>query len=164
MTSTPSHPTGEKSAHEAVIRRYQKQIDYYWARGKGNKRRYIAGRYLTIILGAAVTLLATLTSAEFIARSDTWDTILRIVTPLLAATLAVIGALSQSFQWGATWREMAMAATRLEGERDRILTTPATEFDPRKEVAILDSIVLGESKGYFDRILGRSDPAEPAPS
>ena len=90
MTSSPSHPTGEKSAHEAVIRRYQKQIDYYWARGKGNKRRYITGRYLTIILGAAVTLLATLTSAEFIARSDTWDTILRIVTPLLAATLAVM--------------------------------------------------------------------------
>jgi hypothetical protein len=57
---------------------------------------------------------------------------------------------------------MALAATRLEGELDRIETTPAADTDPGKEIAFLDSIVLAESKSYFDRILGRSDPAEPA--
>jgi hypothetical protein len=162
MTTTPSQETGGTTARDKLIGRYEGQIDYYWNRGKGNKRRFVAGRYLTIILGALVTLLATLTSAEFVTRSDFWDTVLRIITPLTAATLAIIGGLSQSFQWGASWREMALAATRLEGELDRIETTPAGEIDARAEVAILDSIVLGESKGYFDRILGRSDPAEPA--
>ncbi len=164
MTSSPSQETGGTMAREKVIERYENQIAYYWKRGKSHKQRFVAGRALTIILGAAVTLLATLTSAEFVTRSDTWDTILRIATPLVAATLAIIGGLSQSFEWGASWREMALAATRLEGELDRIETTPAADTDPRKEIAFLDSIVLAESKSYFDRILGRSDPAEPAPS
>lgn len=162
MTSSPSQETGGTMAREKVIERYENQIAYYWKRGKSHKQRFTAGRALTIILGAAVTLLATLTSAEFVTRSDTWDTILRIATPLVAATLAIIGGLSQSFEWGASWREMALAATRLEGELDRIETTPAADTDPREEIAFLDSIVLAESKSYFDRILGRSDPAEPA--
>ena len=42
------------------------------------------------------------------------------------------------------------------GELDRIETSPAAEIDPREEIAYLDSIVLAESKGYFDRILGLS--------
>ena len=161
MTSPPSQSTGAAAARDRVIERYQDQIDYYWTRGKSHKRRFVAGRALTIILGAVVTLLATRTSAEFVTRADTWDTILRSATPLVAALLAIVGGLSQSFEWGASWREMALAATRLEAELDRIETTPADELDLREEIAYLDAIVLAESRGYFDRILGRSEPADP---
>ena len=160
MTTTPSQETGDTTARDKVTERYESQIQYYWTKGKGNRRRFVTARYLTIILGALVTLLATLTSADFV--SDNWDIFLRIVTPLTAATLAIVGGLSQSFQWGISWREMALAATQLQGELDRIETTPAQELDPREEIARLDSIVLGESRGFFDRILGRSDPAKPA--
>ena len=55
MTSTPSQQTGAASDREQVIKRYEDQIAYYWARGKTNKSRFITSRYLTIILGALVT-------------------------------------------------------------------------------------------------------------
>ena len=41
-----------------------------------------------------------------------------MLTPLLAAGLAIVGGVSQTFQWGAAWSDMTMTATRLQKEQD----------------------------------------------
>src|SRR5262245_24939819 len=86
-----------------VEERYDKVIAYYWATAGRNKLAYKWSRYLTIVLGATVTLVASLGSAKL---PDGFGTAIAIATPLLAATLTIIGGFSQSFQWGASWREM----------------------------------------------------------
>jgi len=83
-----------------------------------------------------------------------------VITPLLAALLAMSGGLSQAFQWGAAWSDMVITATRLEGERDRVAVTPVAQLDLVKEIALLDNLVLTETQGFFQRIFGSGGPAK----
>jgi hypothetical protein len=136
-----------------VEERYNRAIAYYWAMGGRNKLAYKWSRYLTIVLGATVTLVASLSSAKL---SDGFGTTVAIATPLLAATLTMIGGFSQSFQWGASWREMVLTAERLEAERDRLAVTPDGELDLRRELDLLNRLVQRESSGFFDRVMGSS--------
>jgi hypothetical protein len=116
--ATPNASRAEE-AKNLVLKRYDEHIAYYWKMSKSNKNSYKATRYLMIVLGAFVTLVATITSTHSI--QDFWGKVFAVATPLLAASLAIVGGVSQAFQWGAAWSDMVITATRLEKERGRII-------------------------------------------
>jgi hypothetical protein len=142
---------------EFLLKRYEDRIEYYWRSSRHNKRAYKTSRFLTIILGAVVTLAASISSAEFI-KSSAWSVVFAVMTPVLAALLAIAGGLSQSFQWGAAWSEMVLTAEQLEKERDRLTVTPAADIDAAKELGFLNDLVVAESRNFFQRILGTQKP------
>jgi Protein of unknown function (DUF4231) len=142
-----------------LLDRYQERIQYYYKASQNNKRAYKTARYLTVVLGALVTLLASLSSAYFV--RGTWlETGFYVLTPLLAAGLAIVGGFSQNFQWGAAWSDMRIAAERLETERDRISATPPDQIDAVRELALLDAMVLDETRAFF-HLVGRIDNPRP---
>lgn len=149
-------PQNSRQAQEYVLGRYQKQIDYYWESSKRNKLGYKWTRYLTIILGAIVTIIASLSSAAFIENSVFLDKSFAIATPVLAGILSIVGGLSQTFQWGAAWREMVLTAETLEMAFDEIKVTPPEKFGPQKHLDYLNTLVIKESEGFFSRSLGRA--------
>jgi hypothetical protein len=148
-------------AKNQLLERYKERIDYYWNASRNSKRSYKATRYLTIVLGAAVTLISSLSSAKFV--NGAMALIFDIATPVLAATLAIVGGVSQAFQWGASWSDMVITATRLEGQRDRIAITPIGQIDPIKEMVLLDDTVLAETQGFFQRLFGSGGPVKSEP-
>jgi hypothetical protein len=145
-------------ARKRVLDRYEERIGYYWKASQYNKRLYKTVRYLLILLGALVTLISSMSAASFI--KGTTATVFAILTPVLAASMAIISGVSQAFQWGGAWSDMAITATRLEAERDRILVTPADQLDALKEMALLDDLVLRETQGFFQRLFGSGGTAK----
>jgi hypothetical protein len=141
--------------------RYDKTIKWYWQASYSNKRNYKATRSLTVILGALVTLMASLASAEFASAVPFWNLVFKLGTPVLAATLTIISGFSQNFQWGATWKDMVMTAQQLQKERDQFEVTKLEKRDLAKEITFLNNLVLEESKGFFDRMLGTAAVAPP---
>lgn len=137
-----------------VMQRYSKAIDYYWKASRHNKKAYKLTRSLVVILGALVTLVASISSAEFITSHPTMDIVFAIATPVLAAILTIAGGFSQAFHWGAAWRDLALNAERLEREQDSIHVTNPEERDPEKELALLNDLVITETQTFFQRILG----------
>jgi len=151
--------TEAADAQKRMLDRYQERIKYYSKASQNNKRAYKTARYLTVVLGALVTLLASLSSAFFV--RGTWlETGLDVLTPLLAAGLVIVGGFSQNFQWGAAWSDMRIAAERLETERDRISATPPDQIDTARELALLNAMVLDETRGFF-RLVGQIDNLRP---
>ena len=151
-------------AKSQVLARYDERIVYYWKASQNNKRSYKTTHYLLIFLGALVTLVSSLSSANFI--QGQLAVVFAVTTPLLAASMAVVSGISQAFQWGPAWSDMVITATRLERERDRIAVTPTPEIDPIKEMVLLDDTVLAETQGFFQRLFGSGGPvkSEPKPS
>jgi hypothetical protein len=139
----------DKYVHQA----YDKQIDWYWSTSTTNKKLYKRFRFWTIVLGSLVTLIASLTTSEAIGRYSWIKTIFTIATPVLAAVLTVINTMSQNFQWGATWRDMVVNASRLQKEKSRFLATKAEDRDYKKELTRINNIVLEETQAFFRRIL-----------
>ena len=139
----------DKYVHQA----YEKQIDWYWKASSSNKKSYKRYRFWTVVLGALVTLIASLTTTEFITRNELVGDIFTILTPILAATLTIINTLSQNFQWGATWRDMVVNATRLQREKHRFLATDSKNRKHKKELVLIHTIVLEETEAFFKRIL-----------
>jgi CHASE1-domain containing sensor protein len=135
-----------------VLKQYEAKIKYYWDASRSNKESYKRYRTWTVILGAALTLISSIAAAEFIQSVTLLRVVFAVATPILAATMAVTSGLGQNFHWGATWRDMVLNATRLEMERDRFLATPTTR-DCEKELAVLNGLVLEETKNFFQRIL-----------
>ena len=89
---------------------------------------------------------------------DVLDKVFAIGTPVLAVLLTIIAGFSQNFQWGAAWQNMVLSAQRLEKERDRFVVTTVDERDYAKELDLLNDLVLDESEGFFDRMLGGGKP------
>ena len=148
-----------------VLNQYKNKIDYYWAASRSNKNAYKRYRTWTIILGALVTLVSSISAAEFIQSIDWIRIAFAIATPVIAATLTVIGGLGQNFHWGATWRDMVVNGTRLEKERDRFLATKPEKRDFEKELDVLNTIILEETKNFFQRVLDSEvKPKEPSDS
>jgi len=145
-------------AQKRVLDRYDERIAYYWKASQYNKRSYRGTRYLMIALGAVVTLISSLSSASFI--KGPLVVAFAVLTPVLAATMAIVSGVSQAFQWGAAWSDMVITATRLERERDRIAVTPPDQFDPVKEMTLLDDLVLAETQGFFQRLFGSGSQAK----
>lgn len=147
--STPSTEIDEKY----ILDQYKSKIDYYWNASSSNKKSYKRYRSWTIFLGALVTLVSSLSTAEFI-QDPPWLRILfAVATPIIAASLTVINGLSQNFHWGSTWRDMVINATRLEKERDRFLATAKKDRDLVQELDTLNSIILEETRNFFQRVL-----------
>jgi len=161
---TGAPPSAAADARQLLLKRYDDYIQYYRKASKANKRSYKTTRYLTVVLGAAVTLIASLSSADFLGKVAWVSISLKVMTPLLSAILAIVGGVSQAFQWGAAWSDMVITSTRLEGERDRVTVTPDSNLDPLKEMMLLDSIVLGETRGFFQRLFGTGGPAPTNPT
>lgn len=136
-----------------VHQTYDKQIDWYWKASSNNKKNYKRFRFWTVVLGALVTLIASLTTTEAITANETVGRVFTILTPVLAATLTIINSLSQNFQWGATWRDMVVNATRLQREKNRFLATEPKKRNYRKELLLINNIVLEETQAFFKRIL-----------
>ena len=142
-----------------LLDRYEERIRYYSKASQNNRRAYKTARYLTVTLGALVTLLASLSSAYFV--RGTWlETGFDVLTPMLAAGLAIVGGFSQNFHWGAAWSDMRIAAERLETERDRISATPPDQIDPVRELALLNKMVLDETTAFF-HLVGQIDNLRP---
>ena len=136
-----------------VLKQYESKINYYWAASSNNKKAYKRFRKWSIILGALVTFVSSISAAEFV-QSVNWLRItFAVATPVIAATLTVIGGLGQNFHWGATWRDMVVNATRLEKERDRFMATSPEKKDIKGELDTLNSIILEETKNFFQRVL-----------
>jgi hypothetical protein len=147
------------NARQYVEQRYRDVIAYYGRAGRLNKSAYKWARYLTIVLGSAVTLIASLSSAEFLKGQAT---LFAILTPVLAGLLTILGGFSQTFQWGASWREMILVQERVQKEFDRITVTPDGQLDPEADLLLLNNLVIDESSGFFDRVMGSSSPADGA--
>lgn len=139
---------------EYVEQRYRESLDYYWRSSVRNKRFYKVGRILTVVMGAAVTLVASLSSSSLLDNSPIWQGIFVFGTPLMAALLTIIAGFSQTFQWGSAWQNMVLAAQRLQAEFDRFLTTPMGQRNHRDELELLNEFVVGESETFFERMLG----------
>ena len=138
-----------------VEQRYFESAQYYWKKAQRNRIFYQWTRYLTIILGSLVTLFATLSQQKF--GSSAMGVMVAVTTPALAALLTVIGGLTQSFQWGATWRDMVLTAQALERELDRIKSTEDSALNLVQELDRLNNMVIEETKGFFERVVGRAD-------
>ena len=137
-----------------VEERYNDAINYYWQASRNNKRAYKLTRILTVVLGALVTLVASLSTSSLIINNTFWDYVFKLGTPLMAASLTIISGFSQSFQWGAAWQDMVLTAQLLQKERDRFLITKPEDRDLVKEVELLNDFVLVESQSFFERMLG----------
>jgi uncharacterized protein DUF4231 len=138
---------------EYVLNQYKSKIDYYWGSSSSNKKAFKRYRTWTIILGSLVTLISSISAAEFFQDPPWLKNMFSVATPLIAATLTVITGLGQNFHWGSTWRDMVVNATRLEKERDRFLATKPEQREIEKELDILNSIVLEETRNFFQRVL-----------
>jgi hypothetical protein len=134
--------------------RYKCAISYYWRGSKNNKRWYKATRSLTVILGAIVTLIASLASSELIKDFPILNLSFSLGTPILAAILTIIAGFSQSFHWGSTWQNMILTAQNLQKEYDKYLVTPESERNYLQEADKLNNLVINESEGFFERMLG----------
>ena len=160
-TPKPAETVDSSKSREYVLERYDLAINYYWKASRMNRRFYKWTRYLVVVIGALVTLLASLSASS--AMTGGWQMAVNVATPISAAVLTIIGGLSQSFQWGAAWQEMVLTAEKLQRERDRIMVTRS---DAETDLQILNHYVLGESEGFFTRVLGsiqvrdRNDQAE----
>ena len=108
---------------------------------------------MTIFLGALVTLTSSLAATTFVEGIPWLDTTLDFAVPIVAAVLTIITGLSQNFQWGSAWRNMMVNKQRLEGERDRFQATEPRNRNYRKELLILNGIVLAETESFFQRVL-----------
>jgi hypothetical protein len=134
-------PPVTEDVRNHLLERYDTRIAYYWKTSQSNKHSYKATRYLVTILGALVTLVSSLASASFV-KDNGLTIAFAVLTPLLAASMAIVGGVSQAFQWGAAWSDAVITATRLEKERDRIAVTPIGQLDPLAEMGRLDDTVL----------------------
>lgn len=143
-----------ESIERYILERYKITIDYYWKASRNNKRAYKITRTLTVVLGALVTLIASLSSANFITSIRFCDILFAIATPVFAAVLTITVGFAQTFHWGAAWQDMVLNAQRLEKERDRFHVEKPEERDFAKELEVLNDLVITETQNFFHRILG----------
>jgi hypothetical protein len=140
--------------------RYENSIRYYWNASKSNKSWYKITRSFTVIVGALVTLVASLSSSEIIKDFGAIKSLFALGTPVLAAALTIIAGFSQSFQWGSTWQNMILTAQHLQKEYDKYLVTPLSERNYLVETDKLNSFVIKETEGFFERMLGGAIPGQ----
>jgi hypothetical protein len=161
MATIQAEATGPNAdtAKTRLLQRYSEQIVWYRNASGHNRRSYKATRCLLTVLGALVTVVSSLSSAKFVTGG--LAVAFAVLTPLLAAGMAIVGGISQAFQWGAAWSDAATTAVRLERDRDRIEMTPAGKVDALKEMALLDDAVLVETQGFFQCLLGPSAALKP---
>lgn len=132
---------------------YESALNYYRSARRKTKRSYKTYRFLSIFLGSLVTLISSLSVTSYVQDRPVVAGIFAVATPVIAATLSVITGLSQSFQWGSSWRDMSVHAQKITIERDRFLASEPETRDHVKELAILNNLLLNETESFFQRIL-----------
>ena len=147
-----------RARDDYIQARYHNAINYYWQASRNNKRWYKITRSLTVVVGALVTLIASLSSSTIISDTPWLQDVFALATPVLAALLTIAAGFSQSFQWGSTWQNMVLTAQQLQKQFDRYLVTPLNERDFSRESETLNNFVLEESQGFFERMLGGGKP------
>jgi len=153
----------ENDMDKYIQDRYREVIGYYWAASSSNKNWYKRTRSLTVILGALVTLIASLASSKMIGQSPVAEAMFAFGTPILAALLTIISGFSQSFQWGSAWQNMVLTAQYLQREFDKYLVTPENERKFSEETEKLNAFVINETEGFFERMLGGAKPRNDKP-
>ena len=138
--------------------RYKEAISYYWKASRSNRSWYKITRSFTVIIGALVTLVASLSSSRIIEDYTVLENVFSLGAPILAASLTIIAGFSQSFQWGSTWQNMVLTAQRLQKEYDNYLVTPPDERNYQEETDKLNTFVITETEGFFERMLGGAMP------
>lgn len=146
--------TNPQEVDEYIQGRYKHAIAYYWKASETNKSWYKTTRSLTVVVGALVTLIASLSSSTIIADNAIIKGLFDIGTPVLAAVLTIIAGFSQSFQWGSAWQNMVLTAQQLQREYDRYLVTPIEKRDFTAETKKVNDFVIKESETFFERMLG----------
>ena len=58
----------ENEMDKHIQQRYMDSIDYYWDASRANKRWYKRTRSYTVIIGALLTLIASLTSSFYMSH------------------------------------------------------------------------------------------------
>ena len=53
-----------------ILKKYKDQIDYYWKASRSNKNGYRRVRFWTVVLGSLVTLVSSISAAEFVQKPD----------------------------------------------------------------------------------------------
>lgn len=151
----PASLTGKIDDKDAYVHQaYESAINYYRHAGKVTKRSYKIFRFLTIFLGALVTLISSLAATKYVESwPPEWQTAIVIATPVIAATLSIITGLSQSFQWGSTWRDISIHAQKITAERDRFLATDFASRNHAQELETLNKLLMQETESFFQRIL-----------
>jgi len=152
----------QQEMDEYIQRRYNEAIGYYWQASTTNKRWYKITRSLTVIIGALVTLISALASSKIILDNETIRILFALGTPVLAAVLTIVAGFSQSFQWGSTWQNMILTAQQLQRDYDHYLVTPLNKRNFIEEADKLNSFVINESEGFFERMLGIGKPKQKA--
>ena len=152
-TDKKANASIDQVTDEYVLDRYYNSIVYYWKASNINKNAYKRSRYLTIVLGATLTLISSLATSKYLESMHFVAALFAIASPVLAAVLTVVGGFAQNFHWGATWRDMVLNAERLEKERDRYKATKAEERDNVAELNILNELIIEESSRFFQRVL-----------
>lgn len=136
-----------------ILKKYDDRINYYWKASRSNKNAYRRVRLWTVILGSLVTLISSISAAEFVQRPEWLRILFAVATPVIAASLTIISGLGQNFHWGSTWRDMVINAVRLEKERDQFLATKQEKRNFERELDTLNLIVLEETRNFFQRVL-----------
>src|SRR5215216_422732 len=82
-------PKGIIEDRDAYVHRaYESAINYYRHSAKSTKGSYRTYRFLTITLGALVTLISSLAATEYVKAWPEWaQTSIVLATPLIAAIL-----------------------------------------------------------------------------
>lgn len=134
--------------------RYESAINYYWTASRTNRSWYKITRALTIIFGAVVTLVASLSSSNIFPEGGFIHYAFSLGTPVLAAMLTIIAGFAQTFQWGSTWQNMVLTAQHLQKEYDKYLVSPPEQRKYEEETIKLNTFVITETEGFFERMLG----------
>jgi len=150
----------ENEQDKHIQESYERAINYYWASSKTNKKWYKLTRSLTIIVGALVTLIASLASSKLFVGYQALEIIFALGTPILAAALTIIAGFSQSFQWGSAWQNMVITAQYLQREFDKYLVKAESERNYVEEAEKLNNYVINESVGFFERMLGTTKTSD----
>ena len=79
-TPKPVDAGDASRSRDYVLAQYERAIGYYWKASRMNRRFYKWTRYLVVVLGALVTLLASLSASS--AMTGNWQLIVNVATPL----------------------------------------------------------------------------------
>jgi hypothetical protein len=159
---SPQTVSDHPEAQKRVLARYDDTIQYYWKKARSNRTAYTRTRYLTVVLGASVTLVSTVSAAHLFKDTPWADAFFAILTPIMAAGSAIVAGISQNFQFGPAWSDMSITASQLQKERDRVSEMRPDEIDTLKEMDILNDLVLSETQGFFQRLFGNGVPPKDA--
>jgi hypothetical protein len=102
-----SEPTSYKQE------RLQKQIDWHSRKARDNKRRFRLFQIITLIASAIIPII----NLGYIAKSDTVDYQIRIITSIVSAIIVVVTGLTQLEKYQENWILYRTSAELLKKEK-----------------------------------------------